>query len=164
MAQGKYDAAISSISITEERQRDMLFSDPYFMVARVITVHKDNTSITGKDSLTGKVVGVESGSTSAADLSEMEGVIIKTYTEYDSAFNDLMNGVIDAVVSDDPIAVHYVVKNPDKLRLVGEAFTTEHYGIAVAKSKTKLLAKINAGLKSVKRQGLIEELSRKWLP
>jgi polar amino acid transport system substrate-binding protein len=164
MAQGKYDAAISSISITEERQRDMLFSDPYFMVKHVVTVHKDNNSITDKDSLTGKVVGVETGSTSAADMSEMEGIIIKTYMEYGSAFNDLMNGVIDAVVSDDPIAINYVSRNPDNLRIVGEPFTPEYYGIAVTKNKAKLLAKINAGLKRVKSQGLMEELSHKWLP
>jgi polar amino acid transport system substrate-binding protein len=164
MAQGKYDAAISAISITEERQKDMLFSDPYFMVKHVVTVHKDNTSITGKDSLTGKVVGVGMGSTSAADMSEMEGVIIKAYSEYGSAFDDLMNGVIDAVVSDDPIAINYAIRNPDKLRIVGEPFTPEYYGIAVAKNKAKLLAKINAGLKRVKRQGLIEELAKKWLP
>ena len=164
MAQGKYDAAISSISITEERQNDMLFSDPYFVVGHVVTVHKDNTSITGKDSLTGKVVGVAIASTSAAEMSEMEDVTIKAYIEYGAAFNDLMNGVIDAVVSDDPIAINYVCRNPDKLRIVGEPFTPEYYGIAVAKNKAKLLAKINAGLKRVKSQGLMEELSHKWLP
>jgi len=163
MAQGNYDAAISAISITEERKKDMLFSDPYFMAGHVVTVHKDNTSITGKDSLTGKVVGVEIGTTSAADMSEMEGVIIKTYIEYGSAFNALMNGVIDAVVSDDAIAINYVTRNPDKLKLVGEPFTQEYYGIAVAKNKTELLAKINAGLKAVKSEGLIEKLSQRWL-
>ncbi len=164
MAQGEYDAAISAISITEERKSDMLFSDPYFRIAHVVTVHKDNTSITGKDSLTGKVVGVEIRSTSASDMGEMEGVTIKNYVEYGSAFDDLMDGVIDAVVSDDTIAIHYVSRNTDKLRLVGEPFNQEYYGIAVAKNKAKLLTKINAGLKAAKSEGLIEELAEKWLP
>lgn len=71
MAQGKYDAAIAAISITYERREDMLFSDPYFATGQVITVRKDETIITNKDSLMGKVVGVETGSTSAAKISEM---------------------------------------------------------------------------------------------
>lgn len=164
MAQGKYDAAISAISITEERKKDMLFSDPYFVAGHVVTVRKDNTSITDKDSLTDKVVGVEIGSTSAVYVGEMAGVTIKAYVEYGPAFNDLMNGVIDAVVSDNTIALNYVTKNPDKLRIAGEPFTQENYGIAVAKNKTELLAKINAGLKAAKSEGLIEKLSQKWLP
>jgi polar amino acid transport system substrate-binding protein len=164
MAQGKYDTAISAISITEGRKKDMLFSDPYFVAGHVVTVRKDNTSITGKDNLVGKVIGVEIGSTSADSVSEMAGVTIKDYVDYGSAFNDLMNGVVDAVVSDNTIAVNYVTENPDKLRIAGEPFTQEYYGIAVAKNKAELLARINAGLKAVKREGLIEKLTQKWLP
>ena len=52
----------------------------------------------------------------------------------------------------------YVGKNPDKLKIVGDVFTDENYGIAVAKGKTDLLAKINAGVKAVKSEGLIEQL------
>jgi polar amino acid transport system substrate-binding protein len=164
MAQGKYDAAIAAISITEERQRDMLFSDPYFVAGHVITVGKDNTTITGKDSLKGKTVGVKTGTTGAIEVSEMDDVTMKPYADYEQPFQALMNGEIDAVVSDNIFALYYVAKNPDKLKIAGEPFTQEYYGIAVAKNKTELLAKINAGLKAVKSQGLIEELSQKWLP
>jgi polar amino acid transport system substrate-binding protein len=164
MAQGKYDAAISAISITEERKKDMLFSDPYFVAGHVITVRKDNTTITGKDSLKGKTVGVKTGTTSAVEISEMHDVTMKTYADYKEPFQALMNGEIDAVVSDNIFALNYVAKNPDKLKIAGEPFTQEYYAIAVAKNKTELLAKINAGLKTVKSEGLIEELSQKWLP
>jgi polar amino acid transport system substrate-binding protein len=74
-----------------------------------------------------------------------------------------MNGQIDAVVADNPLALGYVGKNSDKLKTVGKVFTEEEYGIAVCKTKTDLLAKINAGLKAVKEEGLIENLSKKWL-
>ena len=164
MAQSKYDAAISAISITDGRQKDMLFSDPYFLTGHVVTVRKDDTSITGKDALTGKVVGIETGSTSAASVSEMEGVTVKDYVDFMAAFDDLMNGAIDAVVSDNTIASIYVARNPDKLKIAGEPFTQENYGIAVAKNKPELLEKINAGLEAVKSEGLIEELTQKWLP
>jgi polar amino acid transport system substrate-binding protein len=164
MALGIYDAAISAISITEARQKDMLFSEPYFVTGHVVTVFIENNTITGKDSLVGKVVGVETDSTSAADVSEMQGVTAKYYVDFPVAFDDLMNGKIDAVVSDNTIASLYVANYPGKLKIAGEPFTQEYYGIAIAKNKPELLTKINAGLKAAKSEGLIEELTRKWLP
>lgn len=164
MAQGKYDAAISALSITEERQKDMLFSKPYFVSGHVVTVFIQNNTITGKDSLVGKVVGVETGSTSAADVNEMQGVTAKHYTDFPTAFDDLMNGKIDAVVSDNTIASIYMANYPGKLKIVGEPFTQENYGIAVAKNKPELLEKINAGLEAIEAEGLLDELTQKWLP
>jgi polar amino acid transport system substrate-binding protein len=164
MALGIYDAAISAISITEARQKDMLFSEPYFVTGHVITVFIENNTITGKDSLVGKVVGAETGSTSAADVSEMEGVTAKYYVDLRVAFDDLMNNKIDAVVSDKTIASVYVTNYPDKLKIIGEPFTQENYGIAVAKNKPELLQKINAGLNALKAEGMIEQLTQKWLP
>ena len=163
MAQGKYDAAISAISITEKRRQDMLFSDSYFVAGHVITVRKDNTTITGKDSLLGKVVGVKAGTTSALEVSEMHDVTMKTYADYEEPFHALMNGEIDAVVSDDIFALGFIDRNPTKLKLAGEPFTEEYYGIVVATNKTELLDRINAGLQAVKGEGLIEELSTKWI-
>jgi len=163
MAQGKYDAAISAISITEKRRPDMLFSDSYFMAGHVITVRKDNATITGKDSLVGKIVGVKAGTTSAIEVSEMYDVTMKTYADYEEPFQALMNGEIDAVVSDNIFAFDIVNKNPTRLKLAGESFTHEHYGIAVSRNKTELLERINTGLNAVKSEGLIEELSKKWL-
>ncbi len=161
---GIYDAAISAISITEARQKDMLFSEPYFVTGHVVTVFIENNAITGKDSLTGKVVGVETGSTSATDVSEMDGVTAKYYVDFQTAFDDLMNNKIDAVVSDKTIASYYVANYPDKLKIVGEPFTQENYGIAVDKNKPELLAKINAGLAALKAEGMLDQLTLKWIP
>jgi polar amino acid transport system substrate-binding protein len=163
MAQGKYDAAISAITITEERKKDMLFTDPYFITGQVVTVGKDNTTITGKDDLAGKVVGVETASTGASSISKIQGITVKDYADLKAAFNDLMNGTINAVVCDMTVASYYVEKYPDKLKIAGERFTTEYYGIAVNKNKPELLDKINAGLFAVTRAGLIRDLSYKWL-
>jgi polar amino acid transport system substrate-binding protein len=102
--------------ITEERNKDMLFSDPYFVTGHVVTVCKDDTFITGKDSLTAKVVRVETDTTSAADVSEMAGIIVKHYVYFMAAFDDLMRGTIDAVVSDNTIASLYVAEYLDKLK------------------------------------------------
>ncbi len=161
MAQGTYDAAISSITITEERQKDMLFSDPYYAAGQIITVAKSNSTITGKDTLAGKV-GAQLGTTGAMEIENLPNVQMKTYDEIGLAFVDLMNGQIDAVVCDNPVAAGYVVQNPDKIKTAGQAFTDEYYGIAVAKGKTDLLKKINDGLKDVLAAGTIKQLEDKW--
>lgn len=163
VAQCQYDAAISSITITEDRKKQMLFSDPYFEAGQLVTVRKDNTVITGKDALAGKVAGAQIGTTGAFEVEKIKGATLKTYDDIGLAFQDLINGQIDAVVADNPLALGYVGKHPDKLKTVGAVFTNEVYGIAVCKTKTDLLAKINSGLKAVKKEGLIEKLVKKWL-
>jgi polar amino acid transport system substrate-binding protein len=140
----------------------MLFSDAYFKAGQIVTVRKDNTTITGKDTLTGEV-GAQLGTTGAMEVEKLSGVTLKTYDDIGLAFQDLMNGQINAVVCDNPVALGYVGKNPGTLKIVGEAFTDENYGIAVAKGKTDLLAKINAGIAAIIKEGLIETLSAKWL-
>jgi polar amino acid transport system substrate-binding protein len=162
MSQGTYDAAISSITITADRAKDMLFSDPYYAAGQIVVVRKDNTTITGKDTLTGKV-GAQIGTTGAMEVEKISGATLKTYDDVGLAFQDLINGQIDAVVSDNWLALGYVSKNAITLRTAGTMFTSENYGIAVAKANTDLLSKINSGLVKVKAEGLIEQLSKKWI-
>ena len=163
MAQCQYDAAISAMTITEERKESFLFSDPYFEAGQIVTVHIDNTDINSKDDLGGKVVGAQIGTTGSFAVEEIEGATLKTYDDIGLAMQDLMNRQIDAVIADNPLAWEYEGKNPDKLKTVGEVFTGEFYGIAVCKDNTELVAKINAGLKAVKDEGLIEQFVEKWL-
>jgi polar amino acid transport system substrate-binding protein len=163
MAEGKYGAAISALSITPERQKEMLFSEPYFVSGQVVMVFIENNTITSKDTLSGKVVGVETSSTGAAAVSQMPGVTAKHYTDIAAAFDDLMNNKIDVVVSDDTVASLYLKNYPQSLKMVGAPFSQEDYAIAVAKNKPELLEKINDGLKIVKGQGLLEQLNQKWL-
>ena len=162
MATCQYDAAASAMTITEERKEGFAFSDPYFAAGQIVTVRNDNTDITGKDTLTGKTVGAQLGTTGAIEAEKMEGVTLKNYDDIGLAFQDLMNGQIDAVIADNPLALGYVTKNSDKLKVVGEVFTDEAYGIAVCKNKTELLAMINKGLAAVKAEGILNQLADKW--
>jgi polar amino acid transport system substrate-binding protein len=163
MAQGTYDAAISSISILPERQKEMLFSDPYFAAGQLIAVRSNNTTIKSKADLSGKTVGVQLGTTGNFEVNNIAGATAKPYDDIGLAFQDLMNGQIDAVVADNPLVLSYVGKNSTKLKTAGEVFSAENYGIAVAKGKEDLLKKINDGLKKVLAEGIIETLSEKWL-
>jgi polar amino acid transport system substrate-binding protein len=163
VAQCQYDAAISSITILPERAEQMLFSNPYFAAGQIVTVRIDNTDVASKDDLGGKVVGAQIGTTGSFEIEKIAGATLKTYDDIGLAFQDLMNGQIDAVIADNPLALEYVGKNSDKLKTAGEAFTSEFYGIAVCKDNPELLAKINSGLAAVIDEGLIEELIAKWL-
>ena len=163
IAQCQYDAAISAMTITEERKKQFLFSDPYFEAGQIVTVRIDNTDIANKDALSGKVAGAQIGTTGSFEIEKIAGATLKTYDDIGLAFQDLMNGQIDAVVADNPLALGYVGEYPDKLKSVGGVFTEENYGIAVCKNNQELVEKINAGLKAVKDEGLIEELVEKWL-
>ncbi|XUW99610.1 MAG: basic amino acid ABC transporter substrate-binding protein [Dehalogenimonas sp.] len=163
MAQGTYDAAISSITITPERAQQMLFSDPYFTAGQMITVKLNNTTITGQASLAGKKIGAQLGTTGEVLAKDIPNATVRSYDEIGLAFQDLLNGQIDAVICDTPIANNYVQKNATALKTVGSALSTEDYGIAVAKGKTDLLNKINQGLAQVKAAGTIDQLVTKWL-
>jgi polar amino acid transport system substrate-binding protein len=163
MAQCQYDASISAMTITEERKQSFSFSDPYFEAGQIVSVQIGNTDITGKDSLVGKRVGVQNGTTGDIEVQKMTGVERTPYDDIALAFQDLMNGQVDAVVADNPLALGYVGKNADKLKIVGSVFTDEYYGIAVCKTNADLLNKINKGLAKVKADGVIDELTKKWI-
>ena len=163
MALCQYDAAISAMTITEERAEQWLFSDPYFYAGQIVIVHIDNTEIASKYDLSGKVVGAQIGTTGSIEVEKIGGATLKTYDDIGLAFQDLMNKQIDAIIADNPLALGYIGANPDKLKTAGDVFTDENYGIAVCKDNPDLVEKINDGLEAVKAEGLIEELVQKWL-
>jgi polar amino acid transport system substrate-binding protein len=162
MAAGQYDAAISSITITDERKQNMLFSDPYYAAGQLVVVQGANTAIKSQTDLKGKKVGAQVGTT-GADAAKDLGATLKTYDEIGSAYLDLVNGQIEAVIADNPLAVGYVQKYQGKLKSVGQPFTNEQYGIAVKKGNTDLLAKINKGLKAAQDKGLVKTYDAKWM-
>ncbi len=163
MAQCQYDAAISAITITEERQQAMGFSNGYINAGQIVTVNKATTDISGPADLVGKRIAVQLGTTGDIEAHKIEGAEIKTYDSVDLAFQDLKNRQVDAVVADYPTSLAFVDANVDDIVTVGEPFTEEVYGIAVCKKDTALLEQINAGLKTVSDKGLIKELEQKWL-
>jgi polar amino acid transport system substrate-binding protein len=141
----------------------MLFTEPYFAAGQIVTVSKNNQDIKSKDDLSGKKIGAMIGTTGAIEAEKIQGAEYKAYDTIDLAFLDVMNGQLDAVIADNPLAVGFVGKNPDKLKMVGEVFTDENYGIAVCNKQPDLLEKMNKWLAAVKSEGVIEQLVQKWL-
>lgn len=162
MATCQYDIAVSAMTITEERMQSFNFSEPYFAAGQLIAVAIGNTDITGRDSLGGKTIGVQLGTTGDIEAQTIAGATVKSYDQVSLAFLDLMNGQVDAVIADNTLVYAYVNENPDTLKAVGEVFTAEELGIAVCKDKPELLDTINAGLAAIKAEGFLEELNTRW--
>ncbi|MDX9839865.1 MAG: basic amino acid ABC transporter substrate-binding protein [Desulfobulbus sp.] len=161
----KYDAIVSSVSITEERKKAMDFSEPYYTVRQALIVPKTSTAKSLAD-LKGQKVGGQIGTTGYFAIKAAAGVEPKSYDEVGLAMEDLNVGRIAAVVCDDPVAANYALdkyKDTLKIAMVIETGEAEHYGVAVAKGNTKTLELVNKGILAVKAKGLDKELVQKWM-
>ena len=163
---GKYDAIISSVTITDERKKTMDFSDPYINAGQILVVPKADKTTKVVADLKGKKVGAQIGTTGAFEIKKVAGVELKTYDEIGLAFEDLATGRIDAVVCDTPVAANYALQSKEykgKLKIVGQPFTEEYYGVVVKKGNKELLDLLNKGIKAVKDKGLDKPIVKKWL-
>jgi len=165
LAAGEYDAVISAVTITDERRQEFDFSDPYINAGQIVVVPADS-SITGPQDLSGYTVGVQLSTTGALEVEKMEGVTMKEYDEIGLAFEDLVAGRVDAVVCDTPVAADFALQREEysaKLKIVGDSFTEEYYGIMVQKGDEELLSLINKGLAAVQDKGLDQQFQDEWL-
>lgn len=166
LATGEYDAVISSVTITEERRQNMDFSEPYINAGQVLIVSVDTDGVETLEDMVGMTVGAQIGTTGAFAIEEVDGVETATYDEVGLAIEDLAAGRIDGVVADTPVAANYALQNEtyaEALKIVGEPFTDEYYGIAVPQGRDALLEMINEGLAQVQADGTIDELTEQWL-
>ena len=162
MADCQYDMAISAMTILPERAEQFGFSDPYINAGQIIAVAIDNDTISSPDDLVGASIGAQIGTTGAMEAEAIMDSTAKVYDTYELAFLDLMNGQIDAVIADYPTAVAFVNQNADQLKVVGEVFTDESYGIAFCKGNETLISQVNTALSELQSEGLIDELVNKW--
>lgn len=165
LAAGKYDAIVSSVSITEKRKKAMDFSEPYFTVRQALIVNKNSSAASLAD-LKGQKVGGQIGTTGYFAIKGAEGVVPKSYDEIGLAMEDLNVGRIGAVVCDDPVAANYaLIKYKDTLKIAAVIKTgeVENYGVPVKKGNKELLELINKGIAAVKAKGIDVELKKKWI-
>jgi polar amino acid transport system substrate-binding protein len=163
---GKYDAIISSVTITNERKAKYDFTDAYTSIGQILVVPKtDKTSKTIAD-LKGRKVGSQIGTTGAMEVKKVAGVESKTYDEIGLAFEDMSAGRISGVVCDEPVAAHFALQKKEykeKFKIVGKAFTKEGYGIVVKKGNKELVDLLNKGIKAVKAKKLDTKIHTKWV-
>ena len=164
---GKYDAAISSITILEERQQKMAFSLPYLKSGLAIVVRKETQGVATLDDLQEKsmLVGAQRGTTAYFILKDRPAIRNLGYESYGHAVQDLIKGELDAVLGESTGTLYYKRKEKpvfDKIKMVGEILTNEYYGIAVRQDNPALLKALNKALKALLANGTVERLHQQW--
>jgi len=161
---GLYDLGISGFYITEERQMNVDFSIPYLQDGQSCIV-KAGGGITDNDSLMGKKIGSQTGTTGmdAAEESTTEGNAY-AYTKALDAVMDLQGGKLDAVITDTPVAKRLVKELADDSLVISDTvvFDAEYYGVAITKGNDELKAKIDASIERMQEDGTIDALVVKW--
>jgi ABC-type amino acid transport substrate-binding protein len=145
----KFDAIASGMTITPERQKTIIFSDPYFDSNQSVAVLK-SSGITTETQLYGKKIAVQSGTTGE-----------KWATEH-----LVPHGAktVDAVVNDLPVSVEIIKEGPTRgFTIIDSIPTGEQYGIGIAKDNPELATAINAALAKIKASGELKQIYDKWI-
>ncbi len=142
---GDIDYYVGTYSITDKRKEQIDFAGPYFITGQGLLVAKDNTDINGPDDLAGKIVCSVTGSTPLQRIrDEYNPGDTVEYDTYSQCVEQLKAGSVDAITTDEAILAGYVAQEPDALKIAGEPFSEERYGVGLPKGDTVLKDHINA--------------------
>jgi len=161
----RFDAVMAGMDITPEREKQVLFSKPYYENSALFIAQKGKVADVA--ALKGKRVGVQNGTTHQKYLTDKQSDITTVpYDSYQNAILDLKNGRIDAVFGDTAV-VNAWLKQNQNLSAVGEKVTDKAYfgtglGIAVRQNNRALQQKFNAALDKVKADGTYKTIYSKW--
>ena len=161
---GNIDAIIATMTISEERKKQVDFSDVYFDAGQSLLVKK-GSPIEGVDSLNAdQTILAVKGSTSAENIREhAPDVKVLELENYAEAFTALQAGQGDAMTTDNAILLGMASEN-DNYELVGGSFTEEPYGIAINKGQENFLNAVNTALETMHENGTYDEIFQKWFP
>ena len=153
--QGDVDFIVATYSITDKRKAEIDFAGPYFLAHQDLLVRKDDSSITGPETLNGKKLCSVTGSTSAQKVKDefADKTDLQEYGGYSECISGLESGAIDAITTDDTILAGLAAANEGKFKLVGEGFSDENYGVGLKKGDTDMRDKINAAIEKMESDG-----------
>ena len=161
----RIDAVMAGMDITPDREKQVLFSNPYYDNSALFIGQKGKVADIA--ALKGKKVGVQNGTTHQKFIMDKHPEITTVpYDSYQNAKLDLQNGRIDAVFGDTAVVTEWLKAEP-KLAAIGDKVTDKGYfgtglGIAVRQGNTDLQAKFNTALEKVKKDGTYQTIYEKW--
>jgi len=160
---GTADLILSTMTITTDRDAEIDFSRPYYVAQGRILVPQDS-EIAGIDDLTqGTSVCTAIGSTYEATLSEQApDAQLDLVDSYSECFENLQNGSVDAVSTDDVILTGMVIQD-ESLQLVGDPLTTEPYGVGVAEGETEAAEFLSETVEMSFEDGTWDEMYEEWV-
>ncbi|PKM91745.1 hypothetical protein CVU82_00880 [Candidatus Falkowbacteria bacterium HGW-Falkowbacteria-1] len=158
------DLAASSITITPERQKEMLFSTSYFNGGQVIVVRSGNQDIGGVNDLVGIKIAVQEGTTGYDEAKKYtQENLIFPYLNFDDSgiINDLENEKFEAIIVDYVQALS-MIKVYSGLKIVGTPFTREDYGLVTKIGNNTLMQEINSIILNMEKEGTLKKIEIKW--
>jgi len=158
---GQVDMIFATYSITDDRKKVVSFAGPYFVAGQDLLVAADDTSITGPEDLEGKNLCSVTGSTSAQRIKDdyAQGTQLLEQPGYSECVTALVAGQVDAVTTDDIIlaGLASLPANKGKVKVVGNPFSEEKYGVGLPKDSDKC-EDINTAIKAMIDDGTWQEL------
>ncbi|MFF9126465.1 transporter substrate-binding domain-containing protein [Streptomyces sp. NPDC014889] len=162
---GECDLAAAGMTITDERKKNVDFSDPYFDATQAVLVDK-KSGVTSLDDVKakGRKLGAQA-QTTGEDYVRGKGFDPVSFESSDAVLNGLRTGQVQAVVIDYPVVQGWLKNkaDADAFKVVGNLDTGEQYGFTVKKGNSELLAAINKSIKDAKADGTYRKLYEQWI-
>lgn len=160
---GAVEMVLAGLAMTEERATRVDFSEPYFRTSPVVLMREEMAPPESKEAMAGRKVGAQGGTTSYALAQEIAGAenVVESETPW-AAMGDLLNGKVDFMLMDAQSAAVFLKTFPGS-RMARLPFAEVAYGVAVRKGDSKLLAKINATLEEIVKDGRRDAWVKQWM-
>jgi polar amino acid transport system substrate-binding protein len=168
---GQFDVGMDGITINDERKKQVDFSIPYMESRQFMLVRKDEARFTDEKTFAADpklLVGAQAGTTNfySAVYNVLDGneknPRIKLFETFGATVQALLSGDVDMVLMDASSSAGYIGANPDKLKQVGGPLGSDNFGF-IFKPGSDLTAAFDAAIKSMKDDGTIANLDKKWL-
>ena len=160
---GKYDMGMAGMTVTEDRLKDVNFSDSYATGVQVVII-KEGSDIKTLDDIAGKKIGVQTSTTGDIYASDEFGE--ENVTKYENgalAVEALKNDKVDCVIIDNQPAKSYVAAN-EGLAILETEYAVEDYAICFAKENTELQEQVNTALKELIADGSVQKVIDEYIP
>lgn len=160
----KADVIVDAMYITDERKKQVDFTEPWYTEGEGMLVPADST-ITSRDELGGKVIGAQTGTVFADFVATLGGSETKYFDSQAAIITAVANKQVDAAFTDSAVLAYGLVENPnDKVKIV-DPYDPHFPGIigaAVKKDDADLLKELNAGLAELKKSPKYLEILQKY--
>ena len=168
---GKADVGVAGMTVTEDRLKNVNFSDAYTTAQQVVLVKGEtpapaaavnDSGIASLDDLDGKAIGVQLGTVGDIYAEDYENATVEKYQKGADAVQALNSGKIDAVIIDEQPAMEFVRKNPG-IAILDEKFEPEEYAVAIKKGNDELTNEINGALAQLREDGTLDAITDYWI-
>ncbi|GAA4854724.1 glutamate ABC transporter substrate-binding protein [Actinomycetospora corticicola] len=156
ISRGDVDYYVGTYTINDNRKQRVGFAGPYYQAGQDLLVRADDSSITGPQTLMGKKVCSVTGSTPIQrvrqqNLTQPENVV--EFQTYSQCVNQLIARQVDAVTTDDAILKGFAAQDPQQLKVVGQVFSEEPYGVGVPRDDVAFRNKVNDLIQQAETDG-----------